>query len=157
MEWVCGEKHVQGVGDPARPRRSEDELEEPTCAELWSPLVQSAAQWGCWHSAGCRTHCPLHPSPAWSIQTRICARSCFLPRSLPRTFSSSNQCHGFVHRRNQGSQGSWQSDMDLGEARENGRVNSRALLGLLCDLGQMVYLWESQCDVGEWYSTQEWE
>lgn len=44
MEWVCGEKRVQGVGDPACPRRSEDELVDPTCSELWSPLAQSGAQ-----------------------------------------------------------------------------------------------------------------
>lgn len=145
MEWVCDEKHVQSVGDPARPRRSEDELKDPTCAELWSPLVQTEAQWGCWHSAGHRTHCPLYPSSACSAQTRIW--SCFLPRSLPRTFSSSNQCHGFVHWRNQGSRGSWHAAMDLGEAPGEGKVGRNALLGLLCDLGQMVYLWESQYDV----------
>lgn len=44
-------------------------------------------------------------------------RSCFLPRSLPRTFSSSNQCRGFVHWRNQDSQGSWPAAMHLGEAQ----------------------------------------
>lgn len=113
------------------------------CAvELWSPLAQSGAQWGCWHSTERRTLCPLHPlCLIFSDQT---LRSCFLPHSLPRTFSSSNQCHGFVHWRNQYSQGSWPAAMDLGEAQEKGRVGSSALLDLLCDLGQMVDLWESQ-------------
>lgn len=48
MEWACGEKRVPVVGDPACPRRSEDELVDPTCSNLWSPLAQSRAQWGCW-------------------------------------------------------------------------------------------------------------
>lgn len=96
MEWVCGEKHVQGVGDPACPRRSEDELEDPrACAELWSPLAQSGAQWGCWHSAERRAHCPLHSLSAWSVHARICGHV-FCPVLSPELFSSSNQCRGFV-------------------------------------------------------------
>lgn len=93
MEWACGEKRVPVVGDPACPRRSEDELVDPTCSDLWSPLAQSRAQWGCWQDkwdSMCFT-------PLGLVTPDQNLRTCFVARSLPRTFSSSNQCHGFVH------------------------------------------------------------
>lgn len=118
----------EGEGDPACPRRSEDELVDPTCSELWCPLVQSGAQWGGGGAGWILCFTPLGLAyPDLNLQTH------FVLRSLPRTFSSSNQRHGFVHWRNGGSQGSWQAAMD-------GRVGSGALLGLLCNLGHMVYL-----------------
>lgn len=120
----------EGVGDPAFPRRSEDELVDPTCSELWCPLVQSGAQ------SGVLARLSVLYTPLGLASPDQNLRTCFVLLSLPRTFSSSNRCHGFVHRRNGGSQGSWQ-------AAKDGRWGSGALLGLLCDLGHMVYLWES--------------
>lgn len=81
MEWVCGEKRVQGVGDPAC-HRSEDDLVDPTCSELWSPLAQSGAQWGFWQVAGLNVlYTPGLVYPDQNLQT------CFLVTcSLPRTF-----------------------------------------------------------------------
>lgn len=157
MEWACDEKHVHGVGDPARPRRNENELEDPTCVH--GALEPPGAEWG---AVGVLVLRRMQDSLSFTALIGLVGpdqnlRSCFLPRSLPRTFASSNQCRGFVHWRNQGSQGSWQAAMDLGEARENGREGSSALLDLLCDLGRMVYLWESQLGVGDWCITQEWE
>lgn len=140
---MCGEKHEQGVGDPARPHRNEDELEDPTCVRGGALEPPGAERSAVGVLALRRTQDSLSFAPLmgliFSDQT---LRSCFLPGSLPRTFSSSS--HGFVHWRNQYSQGSWPAAMGLGEAQEKGRVGSSALLDLLCDLGQMVDLWESQ-------------
>lgn len=142
---MCGEKLEQGVGDPARPHCNEDELEDPTCVRGGALEPPGAERSAVGVLALRRMQDSLSFVPRmgliFSDQT---LRSCFLPRSLPRTFSSSNQCHGFVHWRNQYSQGSWPAAMDLRQAQEKGRVGSSALLDLLCDLGQMVDLWESQ-------------
>lgn len=82
MKWVCGEKHVQGVGGPACPHRSEDELVDPTCSELWSPLAQSGAQWGCWQDAGLN----VLSTPRPGLSRPESADMFFVPCSRPRTF-----------------------------------------------------------------------
>ncbi|MEJ1270091.1 synaptotagmin II [Cricetulus griseus] len=105
MEWACDEKHVHGVGDPARPRRNENELEDPTCVH--GALEPPGAEWG---AVGVLVLRRMQDSLSFTALIGLVGpdqnlRSCFLPRSLPRTFASSNQCRGFVHWRNQGSQG----------------------------------------------------
>lgn len=126
----------------------------PTAVRMswWIPHARSfGAPWRrVEHSGGAsRTQDSMCFPPLGLVYPDQNLRTCFLCPVLARElFLSSNQCHGFVHWRNGASHGSWQAAMD-------GRVGSGALLGLLCDLGQTVYLWKSRSDVGEWCTTQK--
>lgn len=131
-----------GVGDPACPHRSEDELVDPTCSELWSPLAQSGAQWGAGRTQDSNVLYTPRPGLSRPESADIFSAP-FSPENFfiyhPEPWLCALEEWGFSRI------------VASSQGRESGQWLS---LGLLCDLGQLVYLWEFQSDVGEWCTTQ---